>query len=59
MRRFLLPMVLAVLGFAGPVFGQDDPALLNLRRIYQTPEFASQPFGPSRWLGDGAGTKLE
>jgi dipeptidyl-peptidase-4 len=54
MRRLLLPIVLAVLGFSEPVSGQDDPALLNLRRIYQTPEFASQPFGPSRWLGDGS-----
>ena len=31
-----------------------------MQRIYGSPEFAAQPFGPSRWLGDGgAYTTLE
>ena len=25
-----------------------------MQRIYGSPEFAAQPFGPSRWLGDGS-----
>jgi dipeptidyl-peptidase-4 len=54
MRRFLVQLALAVLVTAGPALGQDDPSLLTIRRIYQTPQFASQPFGPSRWLGDGS-----
>jgi dipeptidyl-peptidase-4 len=54
MRRFLVQLALAVLVTAGPALGQDDPSLLTIRRIYQTSEFASQPFGPARWLGDGS-----
>ncbi len=39
---------------------QADSSLLTLPRIYGSAEFASQPFGPSRWLGDGAAyTTLE
>ena len=39
---------------------QADSSLLTLTRVYGSPEFASQPFGPSRWLGDGtAYTTLE
>ena len=57
MRRILVQLVVSVL-FIGPPTGvaaaQDDPSLLSIRRIYQSPEFASQPFGPSRWLGDGS-----
>jgi dipeptidyl-peptidase-4 len=33
---------------------QADSSLLTLSRIYGSGEFAAQPFGPSRWLGDGA-----
>jgi dipeptidyl-peptidase-4 len=32
---------------------QTDPSRLTVQRIYGSPEFAAQPFGPSRWLGDG------
>ena len=39
---------------------QADSSLLTLDRIYGSGEFATQPFGPSRWLGDGAAyTTLE
>jgi dipeptidyl-peptidase-4 len=39
---------------------QADSSLLTLGRIYGSGEFATQPFGPSRWLGDGAAyTTLE
>ena len=54
MRRFLALLPLPVLLAASSVSAQDDPSLLTIRRMYQTPEFATQPFGPSRWLGDGA-----
>src|SRR5687768_18619266 len=54
MRRFLAQLSLAVLASAGPALGQDDPSRLTIGRIFQTPEFAPQPFGPSRWLGDGS-----
>lgn len=37
-----------------------DPALLTVPRIYDGNDFASQPFGPARWLADGrAYTTLE
>jgi dipeptidyl-peptidase-4 len=54
MRRLLVLLAVSVLVTASPAAGQDDPSLLTIRRIYQTPQFASQPFGPSRWLGEGA-----
>ncbi len=54
MRRLLPQLVLTVLVVTGPAAAQDDPSLLSIRRIYQSPEFAPQPFGPSRWLGDGS-----
>lgn len=37
-----------------------DPSLLTLERIYASREFASERFGPARWLEDGSGyTTLE
>jgi dipeptidyl-peptidase-4 len=45
---------LAVLSPVAPVLAQDDPSLLTIRRIHQSSEFAVQPFGPARWLGDGS-----
>ena len=59
MRRSLVQLALLVLAAAAPAAAQDDPSLLSIRRIYQTPEFAAHPFGPSRWLGDGAYTTVE
>ena len=39
---------------------QTDSGLLSVHRIYGTREFRSQPFGPTRWLGDGSAyTTLE
>ncbi|HEX6104058.1 MAG TPA: S9 family peptidase [Gemmatimonadales bacterium] len=54
MRRLLLQLALAVLVVGPPAAAQDDPSLLSIRRIYQSPEFVAQPFGPARWLGDGS-----
>jgi len=43
------------------LFGQKgDPGILTLDRIFSSREFASERFGPARWLGDGSGyTTLE
>jgi dipeptidyl-peptidase-4 len=39
---------------------QADSSLLTLTRVYGSSEFATQKFGPSRWLGDGSAyTTLE
>lgn len=55
----LLAALLLVVVQAAPA-QQADSSLLTLTRIYGSPEFASQRFGPSRWLGDGAAyTTLE
>jgi dipeptidyl-peptidase-4 len=52
-KRFLAFVVL--LWAAVPAAAQQtDPSLLTVHRIYGSPEFAAQPFGPTRWLGDGA-----
>lgn len=59
MRRPLAHLALLVLVAAVPAAAQDDPSTLSIRRIFQTGEFASQPFGPSRWLGDAAYTTVE
>jgi hypothetical protein len=56
-------VVLAVLNvFAGPA-AQDkaaDPGRLTLDRIFNSREFASERFGPARWMSDGSSyTTLE
>lgn len=38
---------------------QQSPGELTLGRIFNSNEFASQRFGPARWLGDGGYTTLE
>ncbi len=63
-HRVRLTAVLAVtcaLAAGSPASAQQaDSSLLTLTRIYGSGEFASQPFGPSRWLGDGSAyTTLE
>ncbi len=55
MNRFLTLVLFAAAGGSLPAQAQQtDPSRLSLQRIYGSGEFASQPFGPSRWLGDGA-----
>jgi dipeptidyl-peptidase-4 len=59
-NRFAL--ICSLLGvLAVPAWGQRaDSSLLSVQRIYGAPEFASQSFGPSHWLGDGSSyTTLE
>jgi dipeptidyl-peptidase-4 len=59
-RRQLAAFAALVL-LASPAWAQQaDSSLLTLARVYGSGEFASQKFGPSRWLGDGAAyTTLE
>ena len=61
MNRFRALALLAFLGLSAPATAQQtDPSRLTVQRIYGSPEFTAQPFGPSRWLGDGSAyTTLE
>jgi dipeptidyl-peptidase-4 len=43
----------AVAGGLPAMAQQTDPSRLTVQRIYGSSEFTAQPFGPSRWLGDG------
>jgi dipeptidyl-peptidase 4 len=54
-------LVLLLVAAAGPAFAQQtDPSRLTVQRIYGSGEFAAKPFGPSRWLAEGAAyTTLE
>jgi dipeptidyl-peptidase-4 len=56
-----LATLLGLFLLAGPAPAQQaDSALLTVQRIYGSPEFRSQTFGPTRWLGDGSAfTTLE
>jgi dipeptidyl-peptidase-4 len=60
-RRHLAASLAVVLFLASPARAQQaDSSLLTLTRVYGSGEFASQKFGPSRWLGDGSAyTTLE
>ncbi len=54
MKHFrILVLLLATAGSLPANAQQTDPSRLTVQRIYGSPEFAAQPFGPSRWLGDG------
>ncbi len=60
MTRFLILSLAIALAAPLPVFAQQDPSRLTIQRIYGSGEFAAKPFGPSRWLADGAAyTTLE
>ena len=55
MKRSLVLTVLVSFGLGSPAAAQQtDPSRLSVQRIYGSPEFSAQPFGPSRWLGDGS-----
>ena len=58
MNRFLGLTLLAFLGFGIPAAAQQtDPSLLTVQRIYGTPEFAAQPFGPPAGWATAARTR--
>jgi dipeptidyl-peptidase 4 len=52
-RSRILVLLIASAGSLPANAQQTDPSRLTVQRIYGSPEFAAQPFGPSRWLGDG------
>ena len=61
-RRLVLPSLAVLLLLVTPAVSaqQADSSLLTLGRVYGSGEFATQPFGPSRWLGEGSAyTTLE
>jgi dipeptidyl-peptidase 4 len=64
-RKRLLGALLFSLLVALPIFAQqparqNDPSQLSLDRLFSSNEFASQSFGPARWIEGGAGyTTLE
>jgi dipeptidyl-peptidase 4 len=57
--RFVLAS--CIIALAAPLQAQrSDSTLLSVQRIYGTPEFRSQTFGPARWLEEGSSyTTLE
>ncbi|MGI9041722.1 MAG: S9 family peptidase [Gemmatimonadales bacterium] len=61
MTRLLLVITLAISTWTSPSGAQQaDSSLLTVARIYGSPEFAAQPYGRTRWLGDGSAyTTLE
>jgi dipeptidyl-peptidase-4 len=58
--RFVLASACVVAVFAPLQAQQSDSTLLSVQRIYGTPEFHGQTFGPTRWLEGGSSyTTLE
>jgi dipeptidyl-peptidase-4 len=59
-RSFIFVLVGFLLVAAPSRAQQPDSTLLTVQRIYGSPEFRTQSFGPARWLGDGSAyTTLE
>lgn len=60
-RMAVICVVTLWIVFAGPVGAQGgDPSRLTLERIFASPEFFGDRFGPARWLASGdAYTTLE
>ncbi|MFN7949369.1 MAG: S9 family peptidase [Blastocatellia bacterium] len=55
-RNRILPLLLLTLLTLVPLRAQErDPRLLTLERIFSARDFATQPFGPARWIDGGAG----
>ena len=58
--RLFLTLAILVTPLLQAVAQQTDASLLNVERIYASPELVTQSLGPVRWLEDGAGyTRLE
>lgn len=59
-KSFARVVVLLLLVSAALSAQTADSTRLSLERIFNSREFASEPFGPARWLQDGSGyTTLE
>ncbi len=60
MRKLFYVWLWAVLTVATLRAQAVDPSVLTLARLYSSPEFFGERFGPARWLADGGGyTTLE
>ncbi len=58
--RFLLPALLPLLFVCDTQAQHTKPGELSLARLYSSPDFFGERFGPVRWLEDGSGyTTLE
>ncbi|MGD8318961.1 MAG: S9 family peptidase [Gemmatimonadota bacterium] len=56
LHRWHLGVLVALLAANAPALAQQqDPSKLTVERIYASREFASDFFGPARWLADGSG----
>ena len=59
-NRVLFASLLLALAMSAAFAQQPDLSRLTLERIFSSNEFASQPFGPARWIDGGNGyTTLE
>lgn len=55
-RNRILPLLLLTLLTPAPLRAQErDAGLLTLERIFSSRDFATQPFGPARWIDGGTG----
>ncbi len=56
-----MPLVVCLAALAAPQSGRaQDRSRLTLERLFASPEFSPERFGPARWLSDGSGyTTLE
>ncbi|MEX2530482.1 MAG: DPP IV N-terminal domain-containing protein [Gemmatimonadota bacterium] len=53
-----LPLLLLLAGFQPADLAAQGEAL-TLERIFESPDFAAEGFGPARWLGEGRYTTVE
>src|SRR5580765_356615 len=58
-RLVIHTLLLIGLFSAVAVAQQGDPSALTLDRIFNSPEFTAERFGPARWHGEGGYTTLE
>jgi dipeptidyl-peptidase 4 len=53
LSTYFIPVFFGTVTWPTVASAQDAPAAAMLRRIFATPEFNGQRFGPARWLSDG------
>jgi len=59
LRRLTASLALLATGVAPLAAQQADPSLLTVSRIFGTPEFRPEFFGPARWLDGSSYTTVE
>ncbi len=55
MRRSIFLTAILILITTESLAQQSDPSVLTLERLFSSPEFFGDRFGPARWLEDGSG----